>query len=109
MKGGCRKRKWYGSSSVRHHKRRAPKKRPTLPDGRPVWKAYNKASYRKARKAAQPAWCEECLKRGVFTPNPEWHHKIKVRDRPDLITDSEDNAMWLCRSCHRRLESNLEA
>jgi 5-methylcytosine-specific restriction enzyme A len=47
--------------------------------------------------------CEQCEKEGMTTPATEVHHKIKAKDRPDLIL-TWTNLMSVCRSCHEKLE-----
>lgn len=45
--------------------------------------------------------CEDCLVDKIYTPANEVHHKIKLRDRPDL-RDEPSNLMSLCKSCHSK-------
>ena len=47
--------------------------------------------------------CEQCMVEGRTTAATEVHHKIKAKDRPDLILQW-DNLMSVCRSCHEKLE-----
>lgn len=47
--------------------------------------------------------CQDCLKKGLYTPAREVHHIIELT--PDNITDPEialnpDNLISLCRKCH---------
>ena len=47
--------------------------------------------------------CERCLKRGLYTPGEEVHHKVKLT--PETVTDptialSWDNLELLCKDCH---------
>ena len=55
---------------------------------------------------ARDAWlCQDCLKRGRYTPAEEVHHIRELT--PDNITDPEvtlnpDNLVALCRECHRQ-------
>ena len=46
--------------------------------------------------------CELCLKEGRYVPGQDIHHKVKLRDRPDLRDDST-NLQTLCHSCHSTL------
>lgn len=46
--------------------------------------------------------CELCLKDGLYTAGQEVHHKIKLKDRPDL-RDDPSNLQTLCKSCHSKL------
>ena len=47
--------------------------------------------------------CQDCLKRGVYTPAEEVHHIIELSPEniqdPD-ITLNPDNLVSLCRGCH---------
>ena len=45
--------------------------------------------------------CGDCLTDGKFIPANEVHHKIKLKDRPDL-RDEPSNLMSLCKSCHSK-------
>jgi 5-methylcytosine-specific restriction endonuclease McrA len=61
-------------------------------------------SCREAYKKKIGGLCEECLKRGMYTPVEEIHHKIWLT--PDNINDPNitlnfDNLKGLCRECHR--------
>jgi len=47
--------------------------------------------------------CEQCEREGRTTAATEVHHKIKAKDRPDLVLQW-DNLMSVCRSCHEKLE-----
>lgn len=69
-------------------------------------KKWNKIS--KLVREEQPM-CERCLYlakhnllKGVVNPSQEVHHRLKVRDRPDLALN-RDNLMALCKSCHKYL------
>ena len=47
--------------------------------------------------------CQDCLKKGLYTPAREVHHIIELT--PENITDPEialnpDNLISLCRKCH---------
>lgn len=50
--------------------------------------------------------CEECMKKGIYTPGEIVHHRIHISpsniDDPS-ITLSWDNLQLLCRSCHERV------
>lgn len=55
--------------------------------------------------------CEECLKKGKYTPLEEVHHKIHLT--PQNINDPSialnfDNLEGLCRECHRQKHSGHE-
>ena len=43
--------------------------------------------------------CHDCLTMKRYTPGQDIHHKIKLKDRPDL-RDDPNNLMTLCHSCH---------
>lgn len=52
--------------------------------------------------------CEDCLKKGLYNPAEEVHHKTFIT--PNNINDpsitlSWDNLVALCRECHRRRHS----
>jgi 5-methylcytosine-specific restriction protein A len=47
--------------------------------------------------------CEVCCEKGMVTPATEVHHKVKIKNRPDLRLDW-DNLMSVCRSCHEAIE-----
>jgi len=49
--------------------------------------------------------CQDCLKKGLYTPAEEVHHIIELT--PETIENPEvslnpDNLVCLCRECHRR-------
>ena len=46
--------------------------------------------------------CEICLLDGKYVSGQDVHHKIKLKDRPDL-RDDPNNLQTLCHSCHSRL------
>lgn len=45
--------------------------------------------------------CEDCMAQGTVTAAREVHHKMKLKDRPELRTD-EGNCMALCQACHSK-------
>ena len=47
--------------------------------------------------------CERCLDQGKTTPAIDVHHKLKAKDRPDLLYEWS-NLMSVCRSCHIALD-----
>lgn len=55
---------------------------------------------------ARDAWlCQDCLKRGRYTPAEEVHHIRELT--PDNINDpsitlNPDNLVSLCRECHKQ-------
>ena len=49
------------------------------------------------RYAAAHPFCEECYKKGVFTPAEEIHHIIPLSHGG---THADDNLMALCKPCH---------
>ena len=52
--------------------------------------------------------CEDCLKRGVYTPAKEVHHIEELTPanihRPE-ITLNFDNLVALCKNCHKERHS----
>lgn len=63
-------------------------------------------SWKKVREryiATHPL-CEECLKQGRMVPVQEVHHIVPVSRGG---TNSENNLMSLCRSCHNRKHIEL--
>ena len=70
---------------------------------------YYSQAWRSARKAylsKQRGLCENCLKRGLYTPADTVHH-IKHLTPQNIndpkITLSESNLMALCRDCHAEM------
>lgn len=58
---------------------------------------------RDAYAAKQRHLCENCLKRGIYTPGEIVHHKIEID--PVTVNNPEqslnfDNLELLCRKCH---------
>ena len=49
-------------------------------------------------------WCQECKRRGLYTPATIADHKIPRRTRPDLALDL-DNLEGKCKPCHDRFGS----
>lgn len=48
--------------------------------------------------------CESCLKRGLYTPGTQVHHKVKLTPEnigDPAVTLSFDNLELLCEECHR--------
>ncbi len=56
------------------------------------------------RYAAAHPFCEECYKRGVFTPMEEVHHILPLSRGG---THADDNLMSLCKSCHSRITAEM--
>lgn len=57
------------------------------------------------RYAQSVGWlCEDCLKRGIYTPGIEVHHIEELTPmnihRPE-VTLNFDNLVLLCRDCHK--------
>ena len=52
--------------------------------------------------AAKHPLCEECLKRGVYTPTEHVHHIVPLSEGG---TNEEENLMALCRPCHSRIHA----
>lgn len=54
--------------------------------------------------AAHSWLCEDCLRRGIYTPGVEVHHVEELTpfniDRPE-VTLNWDNLVLLCRECHK--------
>lgn len=44
--------------------------------------------------------CVDCLEKGKIWPADECHHKVKIRDAPQLRLH-RDNVMPLCKACHQ--------
>jgi 5-methylcytosine-specific restriction protein A len=51
---------------------------------------------------SQHPLCEICLKKGIYTPATEVHHKIPVADGG---TNAFDNLQALCKLCHSGITS----
>ena len=55
---------------------------------------------------ARDTWlCQDCLRKGKYTPAEEVHHILELT--PDNINDPEvtlnpDNLVALCRECHKQ-------
>ena len=52
--------------------------------------------------------CEDCLKKGIYTPGEIVHHKVHLT--PDNINDPDislnwDNLKLVCRECHAKEHS----
>jgi len=62
---------------------------------------YHSRSWRRLREAkfAIDPLCERCQKLGQFVPGEDIHHKIDIRDRPDLALEYS-NLETLCKKCH---------
>jgi 5-methylcytosine-specific restriction enzyme A len=50
---------------------------------------------------AEHPWCEDCMKKGVFTVATEVHHKRKHQGNSKLFWD-KNNWQGLCHSCHSK-------
>lgn len=53
----------------------------------------------------QHVYCEECLKRGVYTPATTVHHSQGFNDWQSFI--DVDKYVALCSSCHSRIHQNM--
>ncbi len=51
--------------------------------------------------AAHPL-CEECLKRGVYSPTEQVHH---IKPISEGGTHARENLMALCQSCHAKIHA----
>lgn len=52
--------------------------------------------------------CQDCLKKGIYTPAEEVHHIVELT--PSNVSDpnialNADNLISLCRECHRARHS----
>ena len=56
------------------------------------------------RYAARNPLCERCLSEGRMTPVDEVHHIVPIKKGG---TNSEDNLMSLCRSCHNKIHVEM--
>lgn len=56
--------------------------------------------FREMMLANGEAICRDCQAEGLVTPSVELHHKIKIRDRPDLRLEPT-NVMGLCLRHHQ--------
>lgn len=54
---------------------------------------------RERKKAIEHHECERCRKQGRYNPCEAVHHKLYLRDRPDLALDI-NNLECLCKECH---------
>lgn len=54
---------------------------------------------RERKRAIEHYECERCRKRGRYSPCEAVHHKLYLRDRPDLALDIK-NLECLCKECH---------
>jgi len=65
---------------------------------------YRSSSWLRLRDAklyAKPI-CEICITKGIVTPAQDVHHKIDIKDQPNLrLTYS--NLQSLCYDCHNRI------
>jgi 5-methylcytosine-specific restriction protein A len=43
--------------------------------------------------------CRDCLDKGIVNPATDIHHKVKLKDRPDLKYE-DSNLVGLCHDCH---------
>ncbi len=64
---------------------------------------YDSGRWRKARlsKLRTDPLCERCRSRGLLVPAAHVHHRIELRDAPELALD-ESNLESLCHPCHSR-------
>jgi len=89
--------------------RRIPAFRPNRPLAKrkdAVKRGYNKTWERlRAWYLAGNPLCDICNAEGRITIANEVHHKIKIKDRPDLRLDT-DNLQALCKPCHSRHHAN---
>lgn len=47
--------------------------------------------------------CEECMKKGLFVPTEEVHHRTPLSEGG---THQQDNLIALCKSCHARIHAD---
>lgn len=62
---------------------------------------------------ARQGWlCEDCMKRGVYTPGKEVHHVEELKPwnihRPE-VTLNFDNLVLLCKECHKARHKQTES
>ena len=57
------------------------------------WKAF------RLRYLIEQPLCVDCIEDGRLEPATEVHHRVKVKDEPQLQYD-HDNLMALCKGCH---------
>jgi 5-methylcytosine-specific restriction endonuclease McrA len=92
---------------------------PVHPQGETKMKEFAREFYSsKAWRACRDTYksrigglCEECLKRGIYRPVEEVHHKIPLTPEnihDPRITLSFDNLEGLCRECHRAKHEERE-
>ena len=71
---------------------------------------YNSKAWKDCREAYlnQHPYCEECLKRGEYTPARHVHHKIWLNkhnaENPEF-TLSFENLEAVCQECHNRIHA----
>ena len=69
---------------------------------------YGTQEWKKLRKyvwSRDGGLCQDCLKKGLYTPAEEVHHIIELSpetiDNPEISMNPE-NLICLCRECHHR-------
>jgi 5-methylcytosine-specific restriction endonuclease McrA len=70
---------------------------------RPFYYSYAWIQCRRGYAKSVGGLCERCLKRGLYTPGTEVHHKVRLT--PENVTDpgvalNWDNLELLCKTCH---------
>lgn len=86
---------------------RKPKRLPRYQHDSSEAGRYSRAFTEKSQRVKKDSHylCAVCLDNGVITYSDlETHHIIKLRDRPDLLTDDE-NLICLCRGHHRMADN----
>lgn len=64
---------------------------------------YNSKIWKDTReyKLSQNPLCEECLKKGIFTPGCDVHHKTDIAKCPTFENATDINGLLtLCKKCH---------
>ena len=76
-------------------------------------KFYKSTAWQKCREAylLQHPFCEECLKRGEYTPAKHVHHRIWLnqynKDNPEFTLNFK-NLEAVCQECHNRIHAGTE-
>lgn len=74
---------------------------------------YSNARWQGARHAAivrDNGLCQECMKRGIFKPGTEVHHRVELTDanKGDWdIAYNIDNLVTLCMECHSGIHNGV--
>lgn len=100
---GCPNLVDYGKRYCEKHEREENKNYERYGRDPATRKRYGRAwkRIRDSYAAAHPL-CEECLKRGIYTPTEEIHHKLPLSKGG---THDRNNLMALCKSCHARIHA----